>query len=141
MPFLFFLKVRYTEGVFFEERNMARRKRILKYARRVSILWKAFIRHQKKIGATYVTLDAEGKGFLEKCAGLQREFTRYHPHPENIRLLRVFESLLNPSGHPPDDGEPHIINAAAKDSVFSLPNEANESNGTIQARSRSIKRA
>lgn len=85
---------------------MARRKRIPKYMRRVGMLWKAFVRHQKKIGAKYVTIDAEGRKLLQKCIGLQREFVRYHPHPESSRLLQIFEWLLHPQGRPPDGGEP-----------------------------------
>lgn len=97
---------------------MACRKRIPKYIRRVSILWKAFSQHQKKIGARYVTLDAKGRNLLEKCTELQREFTYYYPHPDNIRLLHLFESLLHPAGLPPGGGEPKIIDVVTTDSVF-----------------------
>lgn len=97
---------------------MIRRKRIRKYIRRVDILWKAFLRYQEKIGARYITLDDEGRTFLEKCTELQREFVRYYPHPDNIRILRIFELLLYPSGLPPGGGEPSIIDTVTTDSVF-----------------------
>lgn len=75
---------------------MLRRKRFFKYVRRVNILWNAFARYHKEIGAKYVVLDTEGTRLLQKCIDLQRGFVRYYPHPENVGLLKAFERVMYP---------------------------------------------
>lgn len=97
-----------------------RRKRVTKYIRRIGALWKAFAHHDQ-IGAGYVMLDAEGKRLLQKCIDLQREFVHYYPHPENIRLLKLFEGFIRPTGSPPTGGNSQRSEALLKnESAFIL---------------------
>ena len=97
-----------------------RRKRTLKYVRRVSLWWRAFVRYSQKRHPTLVVLDDRSRELLSICIEVQREFTRYFPHPENLLLLERLESLLRP-GAPTGGGEPVIVLAARISGGFTFP--------------------
>ncbi len=99
-----------------------RRKRTLKYIRRVSLWWRAFARYSAERHPTLAILDDRSIEILSACIEVQREFTRYFPHPENERLLERLESLLRPS-NPTGGGEPVAIFAARISGGFTFPRE------------------